>query len=210
MNYKHASTRTKLKEIIERDGNKCKRCGLKWNQIDHIQPKSAGGSNKLENLQLLCTKCHEKKTLKEDLPKIKEFKRALKKEKTIKRLHEQAINWRENKTVELVFPENPFIESLGFSLFFTHTLTTQSMPAYLEFFEKDFCKLFVNGRRFDGWISGERILFKHGLREPLNIKVEWGSMSDRAMCNPAYVFGAELQLIVYEKKLSGPAFLVIE
>ena len=210
MKYRHSSTREKLGEIIKRDGNKCWLCGGKWSQIDHVVPKAAGGLNNVENLQLLCRECHEKKTREVDLPRIRVFKRALKKEVGVKRLHYQAISWEKNKVVGLTLPPNPFLDELGFRLNVIHLLTTQCVPAYHPFFERDFCALFVNGKRFDGWVSGETISFKNGLREPLSVVVEWGSMCDRAMCNPAYVFDAELQLVVHEKKLTAPGFLLLD
>ena len=43
--------------VIERDGGRCRICGAPGEEIDHIQ----GSSNALENLQLLCRKCHEEK-----------------------------------------------------------------------------------------------------------------------------------------------------
>src|SRR5262249_29900336 len=46
------------KAIIERDKGRCKNCGNPGDQIDHI----SGSSNELENLQLLCRKCHNQKT----------------------------------------------------------------------------------------------------------------------------------------------------
>jgi hypothetical protein len=49
-------------EIAQRDGIKCKRCGKKRKlAIDHIFPLSLGGSNNLENLQLLCGSCNSSK-----------------------------------------------------------------------------------------------------------------------------------------------------
>ncbi|MGA1825840.1 MAG: HNH endonuclease [bacterium] len=50
------------KEIREavffRDQGRCQRCGREANQIDHIN----GSSNDIDNLQLLCAKCHNEKT----------------------------------------------------------------------------------------------------------------------------------------------------
>lgn len=45
----------------------CKQCGKKFNSatmnctIDHIIPKSVGGSNSMANLQVLCRRCNEEK-----------------------------------------------------------------------------------------------------------------------------------------------------
>lgn len=45
--------------VIARDGGRCRKCGKPGGDIDHIE----GGSNEMENLQLLCRSCHNKKTL---------------------------------------------------------------------------------------------------------------------------------------------------
>ena len=44
--------------VIARDAGRCRSCNGPANQIDHIR----GSSNGLENLQMLCTKCHNDKT----------------------------------------------------------------------------------------------------------------------------------------------------
>jgi len=44
--------------VIERDQGRCKICGEPGTQIDHI----ASSSNELDNLQLLCSRCHHQKT----------------------------------------------------------------------------------------------------------------------------------------------------
>ncbi len=44
--------------VIERDQGQCRKCGGPANQIDHI----CGSENTLDNLQLLCLKCHNEKT----------------------------------------------------------------------------------------------------------------------------------------------------
>jgi hypothetical protein len=44
-------------KLSERDGTKCKMCGsLDFLQIDHIRPVTRGGTNDLDNLQILCRK----------------------------------------------------------------------------------------------------------------------------------------------------------
>jgi 5-methylcytosine-specific restriction endonuclease McrA len=43
--------------------SKCLNCGTTINlQIDHIYPKSKGGSDVFGNLQVLCSKCNLKKS----------------------------------------------------------------------------------------------------------------------------------------------------
>ena len=55
-------TINKRKNIIKRDGGKCLQCGSTENlTVDHIIPKSKGGSNKWENLQTLCYDCNQRK-----------------------------------------------------------------------------------------------------------------------------------------------------
>jgi len=44
--------------VIARDNRRCRRCGGPGNQIDHIR----GSGSDLDNLQLLCTQCHNDKT----------------------------------------------------------------------------------------------------------------------------------------------------
>lgn len=51
--------RKRLPELIARDGNKCQRCGTTDKiTVDHIVPLARGGTNDLENLQLLCKLCN--------------------------------------------------------------------------------------------------------------------------------------------------------
>jgi len=50
--------------VISEKGIKCRSCGaidIK-NELDHITPLSKGGTNELENLQILCQACHKRKT----------------------------------------------------------------------------------------------------------------------------------------------------
>ena len=49
----------KRQAVLDRDGHCCINCFETENlHIDHIFPKSRGGSDKLENLQVLCSKCN--------------------------------------------------------------------------------------------------------------------------------------------------------
>ena len=48
--------------LIEKRGPYCEKCGEGIElQVDHIVPISRGGTNDLENLQLLCYKCHQER-----------------------------------------------------------------------------------------------------------------------------------------------------
>lgn len=57
------SNRLKI-QVLMRDGNRCKLCGVECNDglhnihFDHIIPWSKGGETVLENLQVLCSKCN--------------------------------------------------------------------------------------------------------------------------------------------------------
>ena len=45
---------------LDRDGWACVKCSRYWPlQVDHIKPRSLGGTNDLENLQTLCSPCHQ-------------------------------------------------------------------------------------------------------------------------------------------------------
>lgn len=47
--------------VLERDGNKCARCGAdnKKLHVHHVKRKSKGGTNSMDNLITLCSKCHK-------------------------------------------------------------------------------------------------------------------------------------------------------
>ena len=47
--------------ILERDAHICQYCGAKANTIDHVQPKSRGGSNNPGNLVSACGRCNSRK-----------------------------------------------------------------------------------------------------------------------------------------------------
>ena len=51
--------------IMERDDHKCVKCGSKKRlSVDHIHPRSAGGSGEDNNLQILCVSCNSSKNNK--------------------------------------------------------------------------------------------------------------------------------------------------
>lgn len=54
-------------QVIKRDAGLCQECKrnkhyTKGSHVDHIKPKSQGGTDALNNLQLLCVDCHNHKT----------------------------------------------------------------------------------------------------------------------------------------------------
>ncbi len=52
--------------VWKRDNFTCKRCGAReYLTIDHIIPKSKGGSNNIDNYQTLCKTCNSKKGIKD-------------------------------------------------------------------------------------------------------------------------------------------------
>ncbi|MGH3429934.1 MAG: HNH endonuclease [Mycobacteriales bacterium] len=62
--YGSRAARTRV-QLLERDGNNCSLCGEVMSEddrtIDHIRPKSKGGSGQLSNLQLAHARCNEAK-----------------------------------------------------------------------------------------------------------------------------------------------------
>ena len=73
------STSFRLNLFLKRRGI-CTSCSQKndagkaWD-IDHILPLALGGTNELENLQILCKPCHHSKTSQSDIPRIAKTKR---------------------------------------------------------------------------------------------------------------------------------------
>jgi 5-methylcytosine-specific restriction endonuclease McrA len=55
--------------VIVRDGFRCRRCKQipLFPTLDHILPKGLGGSNRQDNLQLLCIVCHREKDKPQDI-----------------------------------------------------------------------------------------------------------------------------------------------
>jgi len=82
--------RLKAESMKVNDGHVCcRRCG-QWQdvatgaqkpdflfEVDHIKARSLGGTDRYENLQLLCLDCHKKKTVLEDVPAIRLSTRAV-------------------------------------------------------------------------------------------------------------------------------------
>jgi hypothetical protein len=56
------SWKKKRDVALEKDGNKCVKCGKKATDVDHITPKSRKGTDRPSNLRSLCGECHRKKT----------------------------------------------------------------------------------------------------------------------------------------------------
>lgn len=63
MQYKRKIIPSKVRAyIFERDEYSCNRCGATDRlAIDHIHPVSKGGTNDIENLQILCHACNSQK-----------------------------------------------------------------------------------------------------------------------------------------------------
>lgn len=58
-------------EVLDRDQGLCQECRRQGRitpgtDVDHIVPKSQGGSDAMTNLQVLCRDCHKRKTSREN------------------------------------------------------------------------------------------------------------------------------------------------
>lgn len=51
--------------ILVRDHYVCQVCGVIAEEVDHIVPRSQGGSDDPSNLRAICVPCHEKKSREE-------------------------------------------------------------------------------------------------------------------------------------------------
>lgn len=63
-------------QVLERDSYLCCECAKEGrvsaaSDVDHIVPKSQGGTDDLSNLQSLCKKCHKTKTYAEKRGRVK-------------------------------------------------------------------------------------------------------------------------------------------
>lgn len=72
--YKLKSERVELTkeqkdDLLNECDNKCEKCAKKLikkqYQFDHIEPLASGGSNEVDNIQVLCIECHHEKTKSE-------------------------------------------------------------------------------------------------------------------------------------------------
>ena len=57
-------------QVLARDGGLCQEClrqgrTVAATDVDHVVPKSRGGTDDMSNLQALCRECHRVKTTKE-------------------------------------------------------------------------------------------------------------------------------------------------
>lgn len=60
--FPHSEKKRRYRAVVRRDGEKCAHCQTTAElTLDHIVPKSHGGSNRIENLQLLCGPCNSEK-----------------------------------------------------------------------------------------------------------------------------------------------------
>ena len=64
--YGHAWRKVRQR-VLRRDKGQCQHClgqgrYVPGTEVDHIQGKAEGGSDSMDNLQLLCTPCHRAKT----------------------------------------------------------------------------------------------------------------------------------------------------
>lgn len=67
-------------KAADRACGKCQKCGLPFGgkkmHFDHILPLALNGESTLANCQVLCEPCHNEKTAKEDVPRIRKADRS--------------------------------------------------------------------------------------------------------------------------------------
>ena len=93
--------------LLEKWGRECTYCGKKDIplQIEHIQPKSKGGSNRVSNLCLACEKCNQKKgskSVEEFLKKKPELLQKVKLQVKKSLKDATAVNATRNKLVKVL------------------------------------------------------------------------------------------------------------
>lgn len=63
-----------LGELFLYQKGRCNFCNFKFKieelVVDHIKAKCLGGNDNLENLQLLCFRCHDKEKTPQDMKKL--------------------------------------------------------------------------------------------------------------------------------------------
>jgi RNA-directed DNA polymerase len=67
---RHPMISPRVARLLKHQGGRCRGCGLYFTEddpieVDHITPKSQGGSQRFDNLQLLHRHCHRRKTAQE-------------------------------------------------------------------------------------------------------------------------------------------------
>lgn len=65
-------SRAVRRAIRNRDNHQCVKCGSTHKlEVDHVHPSALGGTNSIDNGQLLCWSCHQEKTI-EDRRRIRD------------------------------------------------------------------------------------------------------------------------------------------
>ena len=65
--YQTKAWRILRREVLDRDGWRCTRCGARGRlDVHHKVPLAAGGTNELRNLTALCRGCHYGATAKQN------------------------------------------------------------------------------------------------------------------------------------------------
>jgi RNA-directed DNA polymerase len=72
---KHPEVNQRTSKLLKRQKGKCPECQLYFKEgdileIDHITPRSQGGKDRYDNLQLLHRHCHDTKTARDNLPTV--------------------------------------------------------------------------------------------------------------------------------------------
>lgn len=104
--------------LLEKWGRKCTYCGKTDVplQVEHIEPKSKGGSNRVSNLCLSCEKCNQKKCCKDIKQFLKNKPDVLKKIKQQQKVSLKdaaAVNSTRNKLIEVLSNKLPAYTSDG-------------------------------------------------------------------------------------------------